>query len=306
MKNFILSVVFVCIAGNTLACDACGCSAGGMGFGYIPLQKNHFVGLSYQYNSFETTHPALFENENDELSLDKFRTVIAWGRFYINDRLLVSGFVPFKVNSVVSPTSDYRVNGLGDVRLQAMYTLIQRGNSMSVKQFRWLSGGSLNLPTGKQDENTSTVLPNLQPGTGGYGFEINNQITWRRYNIGVTTEVNLLANTANTNDYRFGNEVASNTVVFYRIKRERISVIPQLGIAQLHRAKDLTYASTETVNALSGIQLISAIAGLSVYTQRFGVRMYAQQPMHHSLSDGYTKPIHLANLQLLYLLTSKK
>ena len=46
--------VFVLLAGATtvaLACDVCGCSAGGNYFGILPRFGKHFLGIRYQYSA---------------------------------------------------------------------------------------------------------------------------------------------------------------------------------------------------------------------------------------------------------------
>lgn len=301
-----MNVMLVLFASITQACDACGCATGGMGFGYVPFQNSHFVGLNYQYNQFTTLHPALFSEDDDTESVDKFNTATIWGRFFVSDRVVVAGYIPLKYNTVLGDGHDNGLNGLGDIRVQGLYALIKKGNAMSDKQANWFLGGSLVLPTGKVDAETESSLPNLQLGTGALGAEINSNLSIRRYALGFSYEVTAKTNGANANDYRVGNELNSTLVAFYRIKKERLSLIPQVGLSQLHRAQDYKNASTQLQNEFSGVQLISATAGLGIYTSKLGARLNYQLPLASNISNGYTKPSNLLNFQFLYLVNFKK
>ena len=167
--RYVFAWLLLCSSLATWACDACGCSAGGVGFGYIPFQQRHMIGLHYQNNHFETTHPALFSNETDEVSLDKFNTLSLWGRYYLNEKWFLSGVVPVKRNSLKLDNETTTLMGIGDVQLQGYYALLSRGETMSDKQLNWFIGGQLYLPTGNLDASTRQSLPNLQLGSGAFG-----------------------------------------------------------------------------------------------------------------------------------------
>jgi hypothetical protein len=159
MKKIPLLVLLVVSSVYALACDACGCAIGGMGFGYVPFQKNHFVGLSYQQHHFETAHPAVFSSETEEISNDQFQTLQIWGRFFVKDRYLITGFIPVKRNTVSSASEKEQIQGLGDVRVQAQYLVKSIGNAMDDNQLAWYAGMGAFLPMGKVDDNTRVHLP---------------------------------------------------------------------------------------------------------------------------------------------------
>ncbi|MFT5511877.1 MAG: hypothetical protein ACI8SE_000271 [Bacteroidia bacterium] len=303
---------FVCVALLLMystvsqACDACGCSAGGVGFGYIPFQQRHMIGLHFQNNRFETLHPALFTDETDETSVDNFNALTLWGRYYISKRWFLSGMLPIKQHSLKMSNETIELKGFGDAQLQVYYALVSKGGTMSDKQTNWFIGSHISIPTGKIDSDNQSSLPNLQLGTGAWGAGLNSTFSWRRLNFGFSSEINTRLNAANNIDYRFGQEVSSNNLFFYRIKREKLTLIPQVGLYQMHRAKDQISASRKEANTLSGVQLFNAVIGSSVYFSDFGIRAYYHFPIHHSISNGYTKPTQFFNIQFLHLLKSNK
>ncbi len=304
----LIAVCTIVLLSNMIvqACDACGCSTGGVGFGYVPFQKKHLIGLTYQYNQFTTEHPPLFANEDRTTSIDDFNTAVLWGRYYFTEKFMVSGYVPFKNNSVVENSSKTIVRGIGDIRIQPLYGIVNKGNTMSDKQLNLFVGGSLVVPSGRIDNDTRFTLPNLQPGTGTFSGGISYLFSVRRFNLGFSSEVGTMTYGTNSNDYRFGNEISSTNIFFYRFKNERSTLIPQIGIYQLHRQKDYLYHSLNTKNPFSGVELIAAQIGSSLYLNSVGLRAYYQIPISSNLSDGLTTPNRLFTFQFLYLLNTKK
>lgn len=289
----------------TWACDACGCSAGGVGFGYIPFQQRHMIGLHFQNNQFETTHPALFSTETDQVSFDKFNTLSIWGRYYLNEKWFISGVVPVKRNSIKIGNKTTRLVGIGDVQIQAYYSLLSRGETMTDKQLNWFVGSQLYVPSGSQDASTRQSLPNLQLGSGAFGTGILSTISYRWYNLGISSEVTSRFNASNKYHYKFGNEISSNNLLFYRIKRARTTIIPQLGLYTLNRAKDHIDWNQKSINVLSGVAQLNTVVGTSIYLSNVGLRMYYHLPIKHAISNNQTKPTQSFNIQLLYLLKSK-
>ncbi len=303
--QYVFVWLLLCSSLATWACDACGCSAGGVGFGYIPFQQRHMIGLHYQNNQFETTHPALFSTETDQVSFDKFNTLSLWGRYYLNEDWFLSAVVPFKSNSFNLGNETTQLTGLGDIQLQGYYSLLSRGDAMSDKQLNWFLGGQLFLPTGRQDDATRQSLPNLQLGSGAFGSGLLSTISYRKYNLGISSEMTSRFNTSNKYNYSFGRELSTNSLLFYRVKRERVTLIPQLGVYTLNRAKDYIDRSQKSINILSGVSQLNAVVGVSVYVANIGLRTYYHLPVSHSISNDQTKPTQSFNIQLLYLLKSK-
>lgn len=291
---------------NVKACDVCGCTSGGMGFGYIPLQNTHLIGLSYEHSHFNTVHPALFANEEDQTGEDRFNTANLWLRYHIKPRWIGMVIVPVKVNSSLIGEDFTRLAGLGDIQLKALYSLVKKGDMQSVNQANWYVGGTLTLPSGRIDQSTLTSLPNLQPGRGVPGGEFNTILSARRYNLGFNLESAFGFQKANSNGYRYGSEIRSYILAFARIKRKKMAYLPQLGISHVHRNKDVEDVSMGTTNHFSGITLYNAVAGFATYGDRFGGRGFFSYPLSHHISSGYVTPKPQINLQFLHVITFKK
>ena len=304
MRSIILiACATLLLVPKATACDACGCSSGGIGFGLIPFQKRHMIGVNYQYDKYTTFHKALFTSETDQESIDQFQTATLWTRFFVKNRWAITGYIPYKYNSI---KTDERVvvHGMGDVKLQVLYAVLQQGDAMALKQTSWYIGSSIGLPTGKIDAETKQNLPLIQPGISSFIGEVNSQFSHRNKNLGINIELNGTSNKPIATTYKFGSQLSGKQVAFYRIKRPKTTWIPEVGIAQFFKAKD--YLKPNSINNLSGSQLLTAVIGTSFYKELWGLRGFYQFPIYNKISSGISQPNNLFNIQLIHLITIKK
>lgn len=304
MRSIILIAwVAILFVPKASACDACGCSSGGIGFGLIPFQKTHMMGMQYQYDKYTTFHKALFSTETDEESVDKFQTATVWARFFVKKRWAITGYVPFKYNSVQTDKLT-AVGGISDIKLQALYAVLQKGDNMSLKQTTWYIGSSVGFPTGKIDAETEKTLPLIQPGTSSWITEVNTQFSIRNKNLGLNLEASASHFSPVGTNYKFGSQWIGKQVVFYRIKRPKTTWIPEIGVSEFIKAND--YLNKNTINSLSGSRLFTAVIGTSFYKDMWGLRGFYQLPFYDKISSGISQPNQLFTIQFLHLLTFKK
>src|SRR4051812_40894074 len=79
---FIIAVV-LCTGYNSVACDLCGCSANNQYLGILPQFYKQFIGVQYQYTSFNARQASLMDPAEYETAYEFSNTVQLWGRYYI-------------------------------------------------------------------------------------------------------------------------------------------------------------------------------------------------------------------------------
>jgi len=283
-KMLTLAVVSWLSWQSAQACDVCGCSIGGQYMGILPQFNSHMAGLRYQYRSFATDHPSsLLGNHGPEHSEEFFHTTELWGRARLSRRWQVFVFAPYHVFR--QSAFGTNVSGLGDVQVVANYILLNTADSSAALKQTLLVGGGLKVPTGAHNlqQAGESLNPNLQPGTGSWDVSLNASYTLRYGKIGLNSEATLRLNTANANDYRFGNRVNAAAKAFYWQQGRSLSWLPYAGVAAELAASD---SDAGEKLSLTGGQLWLADAGLDVYYDRFSLGAAIQIPFYQNLAGG--------------------
>ncbi|MCB9262860.1 MAG: hypothetical protein H6607_10840 [Flavobacteriales bacterium] len=305
MKQYFAVLLAVLINSHAWACDVCGGSAGGFGFGYLTGFKNNFVSLSYQNQRYLSTHPKLFENEITKQSNDIFENIEVSYRHAIGNRWIAVAQLPFKHNMLISEKT-YATAGIGDISLTGIYKLISQGNTTTEKQLVWQLGLKAGLPTGKNNLLFDGVwIANMQHGSGSWSLAANSIYFYRMKQLGISGEILAKTNGANVNQYQFGNEILINQDFFYRIKTSKGAYLPTFGIEFLSRAKDWENKQNLEKNVYSGVASTSAVGGLSMYRNKFGMRIFGQMPIKSTISNGYVSAKPSLKFQFIYLIPSK-
>ncbi|MBL7719262.1 MAG: hypothetical protein JNL72_10540, partial [Flavipsychrobacter sp.] len=236
------TLLLLCVVGahmQALACDVCG-GASGSYLGILPRFNDHFIGLSAQYQQFNSTHPVMTGAATPVESANYTRSITAWGRFYPLRRLQVFAFVPYVYNTAVEPTETVLMDGLGDVRVLANYMVLDTRDSDSRVLHTLLAGGGIKAPTGRNDvvNTEGIILSNMQPGTGSWDLVANINYTLRAGKAGVNADASYRYCTTNTRDYRYGDRVNGALTGFYWLETGSISLLPQAGARYEYSATD--------------------------------------------------------------------
>ncbi|HEX5169992.1 MAG TPA: hypothetical protein VFW11_12530 [Cyclobacteriaceae bacterium] len=269
------------------ACDVCGCSLGGGYFGILPQFNKNFVGLRWSQAKFYSYMNHQSEYTHDEYSNDTYNKVELWGRFYINPKLQLFTFIPYNYNQMEGSEQNVTASGMGDVSLIANYLLINTGMD-TIKLFKQtLSlGGGVKLPTGKYNlaDQGALVNENFQMGTGSTDFVISAMYTLRYKQIGSNFETGYKINTANQNDYRFGNQFHASYQLFYWQNLKGIALLPNAGVyyeqGDYHKDDGIIQSNT-------GGSALLATVGLETYFGQFTVGFNYKHPLvQHFNSDN--------------------
>lgn len=299
MKYFFTVMLCIMSARGVLACDVCGGGLGFQGMGFLSNSNYHFAGLSYKLSTFHTEHPKLFDNESTVLGSNTFETVEAFGRFRVTDRIQILGYIPVHFKNITDTEDTYNLDGLGDITTVFNFLGVKR------KKLKWFIGAGVKLPTGASNRLVNDqFIANLQSGTGSLDGLLTTNLTYLKGKLGINTEVNYLATSTGSRDYKFGNQLDAVTLLFYKMVKNKTVILPQIGVSYLQKTRDYSSKSKELRDEYSGINMISLPLGLDVYMKRFAFRTKYSFPLSATLSRGYVTPKINLQTQLIYIINN--
>ena len=284
-------VLSICLNLQAVACDVCGCSSSNQYLGILPQFHWNFAGVQYQYSSFSSTHPSLFEGKPAEHSQDYYNTTQVWGRYNIGKRLQVFLFVPYHYNIDHADTTRSTSSGLGDISLLVNRIMIKDKEASGNWGQQLIAGGGIKAPTGHNTgitTNDRMGLPNLQPGTGSWDLIVNANYTLRYKKEGINLDCAYTFTTPNKDNYKYGNRMNAGLLAYYSLRLKRgFSLLPQAGVRYDYTLHDYDNYSKKWLNEQSGGYLCFGNIGLQAYYNRLGLRLNYQIPLGQYYGSGY-------------------
>lgn len=282
--KLILVVAFKFAICDASACDMCGCAMGGNYSGIYPQFTQNLIGFTYQNRDFK--HPSTVLNFNGESRVlsDSFDSYELWGRFYLNPRVQVLAFLPYRIHSRTETLRSTQISGIGDMSAMVNYTVFNTADTMRITlKHSLLAGVGIKLPTGKyqqRDESGSSLPAQFQVGNGAYAVTANVNYTLRYRNWGSQFDFNYRHNTTNEWQYSFGNQSAVNVNFFYSWVQNSIVVLPSIGMSIENYLKDEEYG---TEKPETGGEILLLNAGTDIYFKQFFARVNIQKPLKQNL-----------------------
>ncbi|OSZ79594.1 hypothetical protein CAP35_15495 [Chitinophagaceae bacterium IBVUCB1] len=291
---------FLLIQTATRACDVCGTAGNSQGLGILPQFYKHFVGLQYQYRSFSSTHPSVFEWMQPESSKEYYQTMQIWGKANIGSKWQVFGFLPYQYNKQVTSTKSTQYQGIGDVSTVIMATLLRTPDTSAGLKHILIAGGGIKAPTAHRNDNAGTGnAMNLQTGSGSWDFVANVNYTIRSNNAGINTEAQYVITTAN-NNYKYGNRLSAGIAGFYWHKWGNWVLQPQLGIRLDYALHDYDNYSQKWLDRGTGGYIGLSNAGLQFFYKRIGLQCNYALPVWQQYAKGNVRATHRFDSGLLY------
>lgn len=278
---------------SLLACDICGCGVGSYYIGILPEYNKRFVGLRYQYKQLQT-HLGPQSNVTPLTTDETYQTAELWGGWNFGKKFRVLAFVPYNFNERSSQAVSGSKNGLGDIAVMGYYNLFTKSTSLSSKLLvhsLWLGAG-VKAPTGKYEPSERLAVTetpnNFQLGTASTDFTLNAAYDVRLNDLGVNLNVNYKVNTENKYEYRYGNKLTTNALLYYKFRLfHKLTLAPNAGILYETADKDIENSKYEV--DVSGGHSASLVTGFELAMNKFSVGANYQTIVSQELANQRAK-----------------
>jgi hypothetical protein len=302
-KLFVITLVALGFCDGVKACAICGCGAGNYYLGVMPQFSKNFIGLRYRSYSF-TSHVGQGYNPY-EATNETFQSAELWTRFYVTNRIQLISFVNFNFNRQLDGGVTKEIQGIGDIPLLVNYNLINTSNEpLSEKRILNHSlflGGGIKLPVGKyrySEDPKAVANANFQLGTGSIDFIITSLYTLRYRRFGLSLDANYKINTANSNQYRFGNRLSGTSSLFYVQQIKNVGVMPNAGFYFEDSALNKQYGLN--IENTGGSALFASV-GLESYYKKISIGFNFQKPIEQQLADNHSIAHNRATIHMSFL-----
>lgn len=286
--KILIALTFISL--GTKACDICGCGVGSYYIGILPEYNKRFVGLRYQHKTLQTHLGA--QGQRTPLTADEtYQSAELWGGWNLGAKFRILAFIPYNFNHRESQTDNGTKNGLGDIAIMSYYNVFNTsgtlGNRLLVQSL-WLGAG-IKVPTGKYEPSERLAITespnNFQLGTASTDLSFNGAYDVRYNDLGLNLNVNYKVNTENKYNYRYGNKLTTNALLYYKFRiAHSFTVAPNAGILYETAEKDVESKKYEV--ATSGGYSLSAVMGAEFAMKGFSFGANYQNVRTQHLANG--------------------
>ncbi len=295
MKRIVLSCLIVLLSQfSALACDICGCGVGSYYLGILPEFNKRFAGFRYQHKALQT-HLGPTGNRTPLTNDEVYESIELWTAWNLGEKWRIMAILPYNFNRREIPSAGEtgRKDGLGDVALMGYYRLFETTTVTSNYKFfvhsLW-AGVGVKAPTGMYDQaeqaSASQGSPNnFQLGTASTDFMLNAAYDARLMDLGMNVNVNYKINTQNTYDFRYGNKLTANSLVYYKFNiKNKVRIAPNVGLMYERQQKDELYGRYNV--AQSGGYVFTLIGGVELNLGKISLGFNYQSPASQNLAEG--------------------
>ena len=287
-KIFLMITITVLSISTTQACEICGCGLGNYYIGLMPQLKHHFIGFRYNFKRFNT----VMADDPTQFSRDYYKTMELWGGWNIGKKWQILAVIPYNFIHQVSDDGVTNNQGIGDIALMVNYKLFNKSTATTkgkmISQQLWIGAG-VKAPTGKFNVDATDpaliAIANTQTGTASTDFMLNAMYNITINKMGINTSASYKLNTANSDKYTFGNRFTASSIASYTIKKDLISILPNLGL--LYENTAMNKLDKQKVQQTGG-NLLTAAGGVEVSYKKFTVGANMQLPLSQSFASGQT------------------
>lgn len=277
-------MVFVILA--LASVDAMSCDLCNSYLSINPSYNQNAIGLRWRTSSYSgmhshtEIHDGVEHSHGDDQSLiETFNTYSLWGRMYLSPKLSLGvkfnyGFNYIELDGKVSEV----IQGLGDLTLEAAYTVFNSDPDARSLSHRIVLGGGVKIPTGAFSErnNEGTVDPLMQPGTGSTDVLLSLAHLSRMNKLGLTLNAVYRMNTANRDKFQFANRFNATALFSYELEMSSWKIFPSLG-GYYEQANTDFDDELELLN--TGGEVIFAQLGADIYFNKVFLNIGYQIPL---------------------------
>jgi len=292
LKKLIIMLVF-CTPLTAIACDICGCGVGSYYIGILPEYNKRFIGLRYQHKTLQT-HLGPYANVTPLTAEESYQTAELWGAWNFGKKFRLLAFLPYNFNQRIAQTGNGDKNGLGDIAVMGYYNVFTKSTTLKSKLLvhsLWLGAG-IKLPTGKYEPGERLAIQespnNFQLGTASTDFTFNAAYDVRLNDWGVNVNLNYKVNTANKYQYRYGNKLTTNALLYHKFRLfHKFTIAPNAGILYETATKDVENQKYEV--AVSGGYSTSLVTGAEFAFSKFSFGANYQNVVSQELANNRAK-----------------
>lgn len=260
-------------------CDVCGCAASGGMMGIMSNYKSNFVSFGWRYSRFSAS-------ENLDGGRDYFQQPDLRVGLRLNRRIQIQAILPYNLNTHVADEEKSFYKGLGDGWAMAEFTAFQSKDSTASAFRHFLSlGTGIKIPTGKFDlENQENPMPaNFQMGSGSWDYLLHVFYNIRLKSLGLSMDISGRLNTANTQDYRFGDQLAGTVYLSWLFQSSKASIMPFAGIYHEQLGKNVHNNVYQYGTGGSGT---FGTMGIEAQMKRWGIRVTYTPHLSSTYAEG--------------------
>lgn len=295
MRQLLILSLFALLGAYAAACDVCGASNSIAGFGSYANGNRTNIGLNYQFKTYHSHHPPLF-NEPGINSRELFQRFDLKGQIRLSPRFQLQFDLPFTVNQQVKDGQKETVSGPGDFYAGIHYFIVNRRNETKKQTIRWNMGAGIKSPTGKFTHPDSSDLM-LYSGTGSWDIYASNLLYFQANKWTFVWETTAFFRNANKYQYQAGNSVASTLLVNRNLGKWSVFT----GIQGTYVGNDFQNRSLVDGSPTTG-SIVTNMWGVTWQFSDFMVQGAYHIPLYQHLGNGYTQQKQAFALSLYYFL----
>ncbi len=291
---------------TTVACDVCS-----VYMGITPNDYQHQFGIVYRTRLLEGYVTMMTDNSTttgttrmgglkhiahiDEPTFEEgwvkeiYNVYELRGKYFFNQRWSAMATLPVVNNyRSIKGTTQFDIYGVGDPVLLGNYQLLNTktnpGDTTGVGH-RLTIGGGVKLPLGSTYHNYNGKKADLdmQPGTGSIDGLISLEYLVRKQKIGLNASYIMKINTANSHQYRYGDQHNVSGHLFYLLSGKALTVMPNAGVYGEFAGPDKE--GSEQLKDTGGTTLFLSF-GTDVFWKSFSINGSYQTPFNTALYGG--------------------
>lgn len=284
---------------SAFACDACGCSAGGYGWGLMTDYRNSFFRLSYYDLGFRSS-----AEHGHYSSSDKFTSINVSFRYVFKrvHRLRLLGELPYGRNIRQNELGRSEIEGIGDPTLLLNYTVLNKSLCNDSYSIFLEVGSGAQLPVGEYEPHIDLEknLPqnfNVGKGTWSYIFQANAAFNYKSSGLIINSQVQWNGDTPQ--GYHFGNSIRTQLTAYADIPMRDFILTPNLAVFHEHIGVD-HYATGNAVPETGGAGTFLSPA-INLRRESLLVGLSYSVPIAGEYSGGVIEADKRITMQLSYI-----